>query len=75
MNDWDFDNLMFLLNATPEEYDEWLAQASQDDIDYALSLIKQRRRELLDRQAAEWEHYPETDDFTEANEVLKKFRL
>lgn len=44
-NDWDRDNLNFLLNATPDVMAEWNAQADSDDLDYA--------RELLDAYAEE----------------------
>jgi hypothetical protein len=44
-NDWDRDNLNFLLNASPSVMAEWNAQADADDLDYA--------RELLDAYAEE----------------------
>ena len=44
-NDWDRDNLNFLINATPDVIAEWNAQADEDDLDYA--------RELLDAYAEE----------------------
>jgi len=44
-NDWDRDNLNFLLNASPSVMAEWNAQADEDDLEYA--------RELLDAYAEE----------------------
>ena len=44
-NDWDRDNLNFLLNASPDVMAEWNAQADADDLAYA--------RELLDAYAEE----------------------
>jgi hypothetical protein len=44
-NDWDRDNLNFLLNASPDVMAEWNAQADAEDLDYA--------RELLDAYAEE----------------------
>jgi len=44
-NDWDRDNLNFLLNASPSVMAEWNAQADADDLAYA--------RELLDAYAEE----------------------
>jgi len=44
-NEWDRDNLNFLLNASPSVMAEWNAQADADDLDYA--------RELLDAYAEE----------------------
>jgi hypothetical protein len=44
-NDWDRDNLNFLLHASPDVISEWNAQADEDDVAYA--------RELLDSYAEE----------------------
>ena len=44
-NDWDRDNLNFLLNASPSVMAEWNAQADAEHLDYA--------RELLDAYAEE----------------------
>ena len=44
-NDWDRDNLMFLLKASPDVMADWDAQADEDDRAYA--------RELLDAYAEE----------------------
>lgn len=80
MNQWDKDNLYFIMNASDEEFREWMDQATQDDINYALQLIAEGKRERYERQKflegiAEWEHYPEVVDFTEANNVLNKFMM
>ena len=39
MNDWDRNNLQFLLNADDATIKDWTAQTSQDDIDYAHELL------------------------------------
>jgi hypothetical protein len=44
-NDWDRDNLNFLLKSPPDVIAEWNAQADEDDIEYA--------RELMDAYAEE----------------------
>ena len=44
-NDWDRDNLNFLINSPPDVIAEWNAQADEDDIEYA--------RELMDAYAEE----------------------
>lgn len=44
-NDWDRDNLNFLINSPPDVIAEWNAQADEDDFEYA--------RELLDAYAEE----------------------
>ena len=40
MNDYDLNNLGFLMNLSEEDFDLWMNDASDDDIDYALDLIK-----------------------------------
>ena len=47
MNEWDKDNLNFIMNASEEGFDEWLEQADNDDIDYALELIRMAKAELM----------------------------
>jgi hypothetical protein len=46
MNKWDQDNLEFILYANTGEFEEWMQQATRDDIDYALQLIQLHRTEL-----------------------------
>jgi hypothetical protein len=72
MNDKDLNNLNFILNVDDASFDDWLNQASDDDIDYALQLIQQARKdytmkelELLDLEEL---------DLTEANNVISRFR-
>ena len=40
MNEYDLNNLGFLMNLSEEDFDLWMNDASDDDIDYALDLIK-----------------------------------
>jgi hypothetical protein len=80
MNDWDRDNLEFIMNSSEDEFQEWMKQATQDDINYALELVAQGREELYRKKVLykglqEWEHYEEVKDFTEAQKVLDKFKL
>ena len=46
MNDYDLNNFNFLRSLTEEQFDDWLAQASADDVDYALELLAEARRQL-----------------------------
>lgn len=46
MNSWDKDNLKFIMGITGEAFEQWLNQADDDDIDYALELVKRARTEL-----------------------------
>ena len=47
MNDWDKDNLKFLLQADQETIDEWFYYSDKDDIKYALELIRTARNEMM----------------------------
>jgi hypothetical protein len=51
MNDWDRDNLHFILNTTDESFEEWLDQADNSDIDYALNLIRTAKARVIDTRA------------------------
>jgi hypothetical protein len=52
MNDWDRNNLQFLLNASDATIKDWTAQVSADDIDYAHELLARYSEELRERSAA-----------------------
>lgn len=71
MNDWDRDNLHFILNTTDESFEEWLDQADNDDIDYALELIRTAKAELL---VQEHELLDGVDDMAEANLLIDRIR-
>jgi len=45
-NDWDRDNLEFLLNAKGDDFKAWFAQADEDDKAYAQELMDAYSREL-----------------------------
>jgi hypothetical protein len=72
MNDWDRDNLHFILNSTDDSFEHWLDQADNDDIDYALKLIRIAKCELIEQ---EHDLLNEVDDVTEAKELIDKFRI
>ena len=64
MDNYDFHNLEFLMNITDADFDDWLDQASDDDIDYALELIKLAKLELID----------DVDNLDEAMAVIQKIK-
>ena len=45
-NQWDRDNLEFLLNTQGDEFKAWHAQADEDDLAYAQELMDAYSREL-----------------------------
>jgi len=71
MNDWDRDNLHFILNTTDESFEEWLDQADNDDVDYALELIRTAKAELL---VQEHELLDGVDDMADANLLIDRIR-
>jgi predicted alpha/beta-fold hydrolase len=77
MNEWDRDNLEFLLALGTDEFDAWMEQADHEDIIYAMELIRQARTELtvqtMDLQDAE-EFYEKKSDFPEALEVINRIK-
>lgn len=46
-NEWDRDNLEFLLNTKGDDFKAWHAQADADDLVYAQELMDAYSRELL----------------------------
>lgn len=72
MNDFDKDNLNFFINGSQEEFDAWSEQAADDELQYAMELIRTARRELMDQEA---ELLDLVEDTAEAQAVLKQFTL
>jgi len=35
MNEWDYDNLMFLIKTNDSVFQDWIEQADNDDVTYA----------------------------------------
>jgi hypothetical protein len=73
-NDWDRDNLNFLLNTKGDDFAAWYAQSDEDDKAYAQELMDAYSRELkLRAEALEIE--ARLDNTLEADRVIAKFRL
>lgn len=75
MNDWDRDNLNFILNTTDEAFSEWMFQADEDDIDYALELITKHREEINLKEYLLKCDNAEILDTEEASTILQKYRI
>ena len=74
MNDWDRDNLNFLLNADRETMEDWYHMATEDDFKYAAELFRRARTELAMQELALVDTEA-VEDTTEAQAVLARFRL
>jgi hypothetical protein len=71
MNEWDRDNLDFIMNCSEEGFDEWLDQADNDDINYALSLIRMAKTEMM---VQELELTDDISNFNEANQLIERIK-
>ena len=71
MNKWDRDNLEFIMNTTDEGFDEWLEQADNDDVAYALELIRMAKAELM---VQEMEFTDDISNFSEAAQLLDRIK-
>lgn len=75
MNEHDKKNLDFLLKSEQEDFDKWMDEASHDDIEYALEIIRKSKSELMVEQmelqdaAIMYE-----DDISEAKHILDRIR-
>jgi hypothetical protein len=74
MNDHDRSNLNYIMSLSDDEFESWALSVPDDDIQYAMELIRTARtesfiieQELLDAM--------EDSDLSEARAVLQKFRL
>lgn len=80
MNEWDRDNLNFIMTCSDEEFRAWFDDASEDDIAYALELIVQSRGELLEQEFEVYNRESERimlkhGKYPEASAILSKFML
>jgi hypothetical protein len=73
-NEWDRDNLYFLLNTNDVVLSDWYDQSDEDDKVYARELLEAYARELKLR-ADELLVEANLENYTDAKTVLKKFVL
>jgi hypothetical protein len=75
-NEWDRDNLNFLLNTKGDDFKAWYAQSDEDDKAYAQELMDAYSRELqLRAQELEIEGKLALSNNPEARMVIDRFRL
>lgn len=72
MNEFDKDNLDFFLKTNQAEFEEWMEQANDQELQYAMQLIRQSRRELVEQELA---LIDTVNDTKQASDILKKFTL
>ena len=77
MNDWDRDNLNFLMSIGEEEFTAWMEQADSEDIDYAMKLIREARTEVMVQEMElrdSMEFYEKKSDYPDAKALIDKIR-
>ncbi len=75
-NQWDRDNLEFLLNTKGDDFKAWHAQSDEDDKVYARELMDAYSRELkLRSELLEIEALIDLKGTPDANRVIDQFRL
>lgn len=75
MNSRDKQNLDFLLNVPAEEFEDWLDVATDDDVDYALELIRKHKAEkFVEIMEIEEVMYSFEEDMMDAKEVIGKIK-
>lgn len=72
MNDWDKNNLQFILSLDEEGFEDWYATLDDDGMDYAMELLKQARTEIAMQLAS---LNDDVEDVSDAENVLKQFTL
>jgi hypothetical protein len=78
MNEWDRNNLHFILDSDEETLEDFYSWATQDDLAYALSLVRQAKTELLIQEADILDEIltnATAADVSDANAMLKQFQL
>ena len=78
MNDWDRSNLHFILDSDEATLEDFYSWATEDDLAYALSLVREAKTELLVQEAEILDELltdATADDVADACSVLRKFQL
>jgi hypothetical protein len=74
MNNWDKENLNFILNSDDADMEDFLSWASDEDLAYALELIKLARAELELEEILMLDAQDDIDT-SQAQVILERFRL
>jgi len=74
MNNWDKENLNFILNSDDADMEDFLSWASDEDLAYALELIQLARAELELEEILMLETEADPDT-SQAQAILERYRL
>jgi len=76
MNNWDQNNLNFLMSLTAEELEQFMNDSDEDDLAYALELVQREKSTVLNKIEELLDVVSNDNiDLSEAQSVLSKFRL
>jgi len=78
MNDWDRNNLHFILDSDEATLEDFYSWATEDDLAYALGLVREAKTELLIQEADILDEIltnTTAADVADASAVLRKFQL
>jgi len=78
MNEWDRNNLHFILDSDEATLEDFYSWATEDDLAYALSLVREAKTELLLQEADILDELltaATAADVADASAVLRKFQL
>jgi hypothetical protein len=78
MNEWDRNNLHFILDSDEATLEDFYSWATEDDLTYALELVRTAMAELIVQEAELMDEIltnATADDVSEANTMLKQFQL
>jgi hypothetical protein len=74
MNQRDRENLNFLLTIDQETFDDWVSQADDDDLEYALDLIREARLELVAQQFEIMDGVNHISSIIETKNLIERLR-
>lgn len=75
MKKHDRDNLKFIMTCSEKDFDSWMNEATNDDVEYAMELIRQAKTELM---IEEMELHETAimfeDDVMDAKQILERIK-
>lgn len=69
MNEWDRDNLIYMLSLSKKDFADWVLSLDSEDVDYAFWLMKTHQSELF-LESLDLLEYEIDESFSDAKEVL-----
>jgi hypothetical protein len=73
MNDWDRNNLHFILDSDEETLNDFYSWATADDLEYALKLVREAKSELDIAEMELLDESTEENGLTEARQILSRY--